>query len=875
MKSVKHVKIMSSQVIKWLRLACICYLWLVSCPIRGQVELPVLQPKDYNLWSALNLQSTSKDAKWISYTITYENGTDTLIVEQSNKAKRYALPGGYNGTFSNAGHFACQDSKGWWLINLRTGNTKQFQEAESLIFSPSGKQIAVIGPDNINKRRIEILTTNGNPIKAVFNVDLFTVDPLSSKIAYSKNLDVHSSVEIIEYGKQINVINVAESNLMEFAELRWKESGSTLIFFGKERHSDEVTQLFLYNVKGNRMQSLSAKKLHQLFPTAQFAKTSGQYLKVCNDLNTVFFSYETTRQMDLVERKVEIWKGNDKKTYPQQITSHRYPSELIVKWSLIDSTLTPVNSQNESVRLLKNPHLAILTDLDKYPTWHRQNNLVDYFLTDIDKGTKKLWMEKHSSLAYNLQPSPNGKYILSFNDGNWKIYNTETHSFHSLTERLQSAFYNENEPTGGEKESFGIAGWTHNDENVVLYDRYDLWSFSCHTGKAVRLTDGRERQIRFRIPATKNFTVYNDFYENPINLNGEIVLEATGDDASSGYFVWTMKLGTYPLSYGRFKSTQGIVNGNILTYVQQTFGIAPRIVQAEVKKADRIIFTSNQQQKGYQWPTTERIIFKNTQGKTLNAIIRYPAGYDPSHLYPMVVYIYQIQSAEFHTYQFPTKYQPNGFDPHAFLSDGYLILYPDIDNEVNRPGFSALECVIAALDEVVKKGIVDEDRIGLIGHSFGGYEAGFIISQTKRFAAAVAGGAITDLQSYYLGTNLAGKPDMWRLEDQQWKMSQSLFESRETYFKNSPINYVENISTPLLSWSGKNDVQVNFQQSVEMYLALKRLNKKQILLLYPEEHHLLLKSENQLDITTRIKDWFDYFLKEDSSKEWINNALSE
>ena len=163
---------------------------------------------------------------------------------------------------------------------------------------------------------------------------------------------------------------------------------------------------------------------------------------------------------------------------------------------------------------------------------------------------------------------------------------------------------------------------------------------------------------------------------------------------------------------------------------------------------------------------------------------------------------------------------------------------------------------------------------GLIGHSFGGYETDFIITQSNIFAAAIAGSAATDLNSFYLTLNwTTGKPDMWRFEDHQWRMEKSLFEDRERYKTNSPITYVENIKTPLLSWTGQEDLQVDWHQSIELYLALRRLSKKHILLLYPKESHELFKPENQKDLSKKMQQWFAYFLKGESPADWISKGL--
>ena len=161
-------------------------------------------------------------------------------------------------------------------------------------------------------------------------------------------------------------------------------------------------------------------------------------------------------------------------------------------------------------------------------------------------------------------------------------------------------------------------------------------------------------------------------------------------------------------------------------------------------------------------------------------------------------------------------------------------------------------------------------KVGLIGYSFGGYETAFIVTQTGMFAAAVAGGAATDLRSYFYTVGWeTGKPDMWRFENEQWNMGKTPLEDHASYEKNSPLASADNVKTPLLLWSGKKDQQVDWHQSVQYYLALRRLNKKNILLLYPDETHGFSKLENKLDISMRVQQWFSHFLKNEEPEDWV------
>jgi len=136
------------------------------------------------------------------------------------------------------------------------------------------------------------------------------------------------------------------------------------------------------------------------------------------------------------------------------------------------------------------------------------------------------------------------------------------------------------------------------------------------------------------------------------------------------------------------------------------------------------------------------------------------------------------------------------------------------------------------------------------------------------FAAAVAGAAITNYVSSYLWV-IPGidKPNFYHAEYGQLRMGKSLYEDYARYLRNSPIYHADKINTPLLSWAGKQDSQVDHYQSVEFYLALRRLGKTNTMLLYPGENHVFSDSVNKQHLTQSIEQWFDHYLKGDKNPE--------
>ena len=123
----------------------------------------------------------------------------------------------------------------------------------------------------------------------------------------------------------------------------------------------------------------------------------------------------------------------------------------------------------------------------------------------------------------------------------------------------------------------------------------------------------------------------------------------------------------------------------------------------------------------------------------------------------------------------------------------------------------------------------------------------------------------------YIGGNYL-KPDFWRSEYDQLRIGKSLFEDTESYLRNSPVIQAAKVQTPLLSWTGAEDRHINYYQSIEFYLALRRLEKTHSMLIYPREAHVLFEEQHQKDLTQRIHEWFGHYLKNEPLMPWMEAA---
>ncbi len=316
-------------------------------------------------------------------------------------------------------------------------------------------------------------------------------------------------------------------------------------------------------------------------------------------------------------------------------------------------------------------------------------------------------------------------------------------------------------------------------------------------------------------------------------------------------------------------------NADKILYTRETFEDFPDYYVSDSRFQDPVRVTdANPQQKEYAWGRRILIDYENSRGVKLQATLTLPAGYVEGKKYPMLVYFYQKMSNRHHNYSMPT-YDDR---PHMSLygSDGYLVLMPDIVYTVGTPGSNALDCVGAAVQMVIDLGYADPELIGLQGHSWGGYQSSFIVTQTDMYACVVTGAPLTNMPSMYnILYKSTGNTNQGAIETGQGRFGRDVYPMKdlELYVSQSPMHHAAKITTPFMILHGTEDGAVDWNQGLEFYVAAKRLGKEVILLSYPGEPHHLRKEENQKDFLQRMKQYFDHYLKGTPAPDWMTNGI--
>nr|WP_294921785.1 prolyl oligopeptidase family serine peptidase [uncultured Flavobacterium sp.] len=855
---------------------------LVACPLWGQVvQKKQLTEADYQKWGELLVENISPNGQWISYRMIYDHEIDTLFVRHTANLQTYSFSKGIFPRFAGNEHLIYKDKNNLRIVDLTSGDQEAYPIDTQVEYSSARDQIITL----LKKDKIlQILNLSTNEIKTIREVLHFSLSPNEKELIILIKENSNYSVGLLSLNNTSAINWILKQQSADFYNFSWEENGKAVAFYTASDSIDHSMSLCLYNLQLKKLYKLDAGEQNNFPLDKNFDKNGTYPLSISPDLEKVFFGLAPKNRPSQKKASdtVEVWNTADKWIYPREQRSGRfYEKANLAVWHPASGHLVQISSAEfPSVMLSGDKTMAIVSNPKQYEPQFESEAPRDFYTVDLNTGEKEILVKQQSEFYSDLLPSPSGRFIAYYRDSNWWIYNVKLKTHSNITQKIKIPFFGRVHTLGSDS-AYGNPGWTSNDDEILLYDQYDIWAVKHDGTSSRRLTRGRENKTKFRLNTLGDFDLLTQNYDGwksvTINLNDKLILRAEGNDGKTGYYsvekAKTIRQIIYGDSY--FDKMHYIKKHQLYICQQQRFNLPPRLILKGNKSLEKIIFQSNPHYSKFQWGMSELIRYSNSKGKELQGVLYFPANYSPKKKYPMIVYIYERQSQGLHKYINPTLFSGNGFNESVFTTNDYFVLCPDIEHETGKVGDDTVDCTVSATHHIINKNLVDPLKIGLMGESFGGYETNFIITQTDLFAAAVSGGSIADLTSFYLtvGWEL-NISDMSRFQSEQWRMGKTPFEDPDLYSKNSPVANATSINTPVLLWTGKSDVHVNWQQSVEFYMALRRLGKSATMLLYPDEKHVLMKGKNQINLSRRISQWFDYYLKNDQSVRWTKDAIN-
>jgi acetyl esterase/lipase len=471
-------------------------------------------------------------------------------------------------------------------------------------------------------------------------------------------------------------------------------------------------------------------------------------------------------------------------------------------------------------------------------------------------------------------PSPRGRYLLFYDGKDWNTLSIPDGKSVNLTVKLPVKFFNESTDVPDTPPAYGAAGWTSDGKWALLYDKYDIWRVSPDGVSAVNLTAsyGRAHDLRLHYVRTED-----NPREHWIDASKPLVLQAENQKTwETGVFRASIEPGEpkqLVMSAKYYTAPVKAKDADVYLLTAQSFAESPNLFTTDSSfKELRKVSDSNPQQAGIRWGTSEIVQYKNADGVPLTAALYKPEDFDPHKHYPMLVYIYEKLTDRVNRYVEPRP--SHSINITYYVSNGYLVLTPDIVYTTGYPGQSALKCVLPAIQAVVDRGFVDENAIGIQGHSWGGYQIAYMVTQTKRFRAAAAGAPVADMISAYDGIRWGtGIPRQFQYEHSQSRIGGSIWQYPTRFIENSPIFWADRVETPVMILHNDADDAVPWYQGIEFYLALRRLNKEVYMFVYNGEPHGLRRRPDQKDYTIRLQQYFDHFLKGAPAPDWMEKGV--
>lgn len=578
-----------------------------------------------------------------------------------------------------------------------------------------------------------------------------------------------------------------------------------------------------------------------------------------------------------------LWHWKDTRVQSQQQVQESSDRNFahVAAFRLGSGTLVPLTDDSLK-NLARGPRdtwgIAAVTAPYELDASIRGYSYRDLYAVNLQTGERRLVQAKVPGGGFggggNAFSPDNSKYAY-YDTGDWKVYDFASGQLRVLTEGVDNAFWDDEDDHNQVKPQVGGAflGWTRDNGSIIVRDNYDIWRLPLE-GAARNLTgNGRSSSLRYLGRIT-----WDPRDRGGIDPRQPMFVETYGEytkreglaqvDVARGR-VQVISDEDAKVDYRRAR------NANLWVYTRQSATAFPDWYAADAGLVnERRLTTANPQQAEIAWTPGARLIEYKCENsdERRQAALFLPAGYEQGKQYPMLTYIYELLSQNYNVYQQPnaTRYA----NASVYTSRGYAYLMPDITYHLDDPGRSALWCVVPAVKAAIATGMIDSSRVGLQGHSWGGYQTTFITTQTNIFKTAVAGAPLTDMVSMFGSIYWnSGSTDGSIFIASQGRFTGGPNERPEAYMRNSPQVFAHQLSIPFMILHNDRDGAVDFNQGITYYNHLRQLGKEVVLLEYVGENHGLARPANQKDYALRMTEWFDTFLRDQPAPQWLTDGV--
>lgn len=883
------------------------YLAFVAClgslsPAFAQNASKSLTIDDLVTWQRITDREISDNGKWVACKMEPWEGDATVYL--------YAAQGQETATFSPADKFAFSASSGYLVVTQTPGKStvdslKVLKTKEDkmpmntlVIYSVAGKKETIDSlktfkladkADWIAYQRgrkdstLYVRSLDGSKTFQFPTVTDFQFAKKSGMLYYTSAAEGEAGIFTLNPEKGSPAL-IKEGKGV-FKQTTFDEKGERLAFLYCADKDSSYKALSLWLSEHNAPAKEIATRGNKAFPAEWVINENGM-LQFSKSASRLFFGTSPEpRQKDttqLAENRpnVQVWSWDE----PVQYTVQNYNKEKGLK----KSYQAVYNLGNGSIFQLANEELpniqlgnegdaplALLSTSRPYSLssmWEARTRS-DYYTVSLDNGERKQIAQADYG---RFRLSPQGKYAYWYGetDSCWYTIALAEGKRYRLTTPESFPAWDEENDVPDYPYAHGAAGWTANDQNLLIYDRYDIWKFDPTAATSpINLTvNGRKEKLSYRLEQLDKEARFIDL--------GKPQLLKGFNEATKGYGFYNARLsapaapktllaGNYMLrSINKAKNTDDVI------YTMETFQQYPDIHYSTLAFKKSVQLThGDKQQEGFIWGTAELVSWISLDGRPLEGVVYKPANFDPNKKYPMMVNFYERNSETLYNYRMPEPHRST-IDYHLYNSNEYVIFNPDIRYVDGYPGESCYNCLMPGITMMIAKGYIDEKGIGAQGHSWGGYQVAYLATRTNLFSAIESGAPVVNMFSAYGGIRWgSGMARSFQYEHTQSRLGATPWSSPLRYLENSPLFTMDKVQTPILIMHNDADGHVPWYQGIEYFVAMKRLGKPCWLLNYTGEPHWPMHMANRIDFQRRMFQFFNHYLKNDKMPKWMSEGV--
>ena len=894
----------------------------------------ILDHTVYDQWKSVRNTTVSDDGNWVSYQIQPHRGDGFLYWYNANTGKLDSIARGKNPKFSGDGKYLIAEidpgydtlrklelegvKKDKWvkdsllIVWLGQDTIRKVENLASYHVNEANAWMTYLSTENLEapkekKKRFRLFkkkkkeepkaTSKGkklsiyNPItgeeKIVGDVSSYDFSRNGSFLIYTKTFTkegVDSSyIYLFDLNKQEEISKTPA--FTELGNFSLDYEGNNLAFLASR---DTVKKNKVFDLYEWQLNTLSLSKILDTNTVVLEGKTVSNFKRpfYSRDGKKLYFGIAEIPEQEaedtlLAKEKatLDLWHYKDKRLQPQQLLAKRseqFSTDLVVCHKTNGNTFSLLI--NDTLRVYPINHangpFAIGISNEKYEGSYNWEYPwpSDYYAVDINTGKTKLI---GLAVASDAMLSPMGKYFTFLKDENLYIKNVEDNTVSCITcEAEQTNWLYDMNGMPADANSQGVYGFTKGEKQVLLNSEFDVWSYDIAKEELNRLTQGKEQNFKYRLSKWERDSVYYAA-DNVYIKSFDKVSKAEGILSISSLTEVAELTSLYRTNHSIYSVERAEDAKQTVVYREMSVKDYPDVkITKDNFKTNEQISIANPQQSEYNWATVEQVNWESYAGDSLTGLLYKPENYDSTKNYPLLVYYYELYSDELHNHYAP-KPTASIIFATEYASAGYLVFFPDIRYEEGHPAQSAYDCIMSGTDKVLDLyPNIDSTRMGLQGQSWGGYQTAQLITMTDRYAAAMAGAPVSNMFSAYGGIRWgSGLNRQFQYEKTQSRIGKTIWEAPELYVENSPLFHLPNVETPVLIMHNDNDGAVPWYQGIEMFVGLKRLGKPVWMLNYNGDGHNLMENANRVDLSIRMRQFFDYYLLEAPAPRWLKEGI--